>query len=1017
MLCKWTPRRGDGLSIPSRVESGCACRMRANLGSHEDEMDRGRGPSYRRKQMQELFEAVRAKCPSGLWSKGVELVRHFAVTRQSAEAGQITCRVRRSDRAIAATVQLYPEDAEWDCDCGSRTPCCEHVAAAVIALKKADAEGKSLPEAMSSAANLGYRLVRFQGELKCERFIVTSDGTKVPLRTTLASAVANPASGFDLTPTQEDLALERLIAASGLIRPEQVLSVLKMLEGHANVEFEGRPVQVQTEPRRPRAVLSEVDGGFLLEQSPDPEILEIVGSYVGVTATQLVALAATEYSGPKYEKLVPRRIYGPDEVSALVTEVLPELKRWFSLELRTERLPEVTSDERPRVVLEVEQEGDRLSVLPLLVYGDPAMARIDRNRLVHLKGPIPMRKLDLERRAMENLRQGLGLVTGNRASFSGKEALQLAAKLDHWHGEITGAKSEGFIRDVTLQLRFDAVDRLPRFVSVDQDEELSASAEAVVKAYRAGLNSVPLLDGGFARIPTDFVARHVYLLERLLAARADDDPQRLAPHALPALLELREAVGAALPPSLAALKELMANPEAVEGGPLPDDLTVTPRAYQLQGIHWLERMRQAGLGAILADDMGLGKTLQALCAVSGRSLVVCPTTLLANWQSEIQRFRPRLSVAVYQGKDRQLEAKADITLVSYALLRRDIDTFTGVRWGTVVLDEAHTIKNPESQVAQAAYALCAEFRISLSGTPIENRLEELYSQLHFTNRDLLGSREQFQSSYVEPIAAGDPEAEVRLRRIIAPFILRRTKDSVLPELPPRFEHDLYVQLSEEEQALYADLLTLARREILPELEQGGNVLHALEMLLRLRQAACHAGLVPGQHAETSSKLELLLEKLELIRAEGQKTLVFSQWTSLLDRIEQRLTEAHIDSLRLDGSTVDRAAVVDRFQSDEGPGVLLLSLKAGGTGLNLTAAEHVFLMDLWWNPAVERQAMDRAHRIGQKKAVFVHRLVAKDTVEEKIRLLHAKKRDLADRVLEDSELLASLGRQELLELLS
>lgn len=967
--------------------------------------------------MQELFEAIRAKCPPGLWSKAVDLVRHFAVTQQSAEADQIICRVRRTDRAIPATVQLYPEDAEWDCDCESRAPCCEHVAAAMIALRKAGTEGKGLPAAMSSAANLGYRLTRHQGELKCERFIAMSDGTKLPLRVSLATTLTTQASGFDLTPTQEDLAFERMIPASGVIRPEQVPSVLKMLEGHANVEFEGRAVRVQTEPLRPHAVLSEVSNGFLLKQSPDPEILAIVGSRVGVTQSALAPLAACEYCGDKYEKLIPERIFGPDDVSVLVTEVLPELRRWFNLDLQTDRLPEVTTDERPRVVLEVQQQQDTLCVLPLLVYGDPAIARIDRNRLVHLDGPIPLRKLDLERRAMEHLRQSLGLVTGSRVSFSGKEALQIAAKLDHWHGEITGAKSDCFIREFTLRPHFDEAEWLPRFVFVHDGEAFNAPASAVVKAYRDGLSSVPLLEGGFARLPTEFLAQHVELIERLLAARREGDPTRFMPHAAAAAVELREAARTTLPASLAAIKDLLTRSGKQVDAELPEDLTVTPRPYQLSGIDWLKRMQTFELGAILADDMGLGKTLQAICILGIRSLVVCPTTLVANWQAEIRRFRPRLSVSLYEGKDRVLDASAEVTIVSYALLRRDIESLSGVEWETVILDEAQTIKNPQSQVTQAAWTLRARCRIALSGTPVENRLDELWSQLHFTNPGLLGSREQFQLSYVEPIQGGDPDAEARLRRIISPFLLRRTKEEVLPDLPPRFEHDLYVQLNEEELTLYGNLLAIARHEVLASLSQGGSMLQALELLLRLRQAACHPGLLPGQTAESSSKVELLLEQLESLLSEGQKALVFSQWTSFLDRIEPHLDRARIEYLRLDGNTTDRAAVVDRFQSDQGPPVLLLSLKAGGTGLNLTAAAHVFLMDLWWNPAVERQAMDRAHRIGQEKPVFVHRLVAKDTVEEKIRTLHAKKRALADLALEDADLATSLTREEIVELLS
>ncbi|HMA93984.1 MAG TPA: DEAD/DEAH box helicase [Polyangiaceae bacterium] len=967
--------------------------------------------------MQELFESVRAACPSGIWSKAVDLVRLFAVTQQSADSTQITCRVRRADRAIPATVQLYPADAEWDCDCESRAPCCEHVAAAVIAIKKARSEGKPLPETMTSAANLGYGFRRLSGELACERQIVRSDGSKAPLRVSLASVVTQHAAGFDITPSQNDLQLDRIIPSSGAIRPEQVLTVLKMLEGHANVEFEGKPVQVQTEPRRPRATISATGDGFLVKQSADPEIVEVVASFVGRTETSLVPLAATEYCGAKYEKLVPARVYAEDEVSVLVNEVLPDLKRWFLVDVQTDRLPEITNDERPRILLEIAQAADQLSVLGLLVYGDPPIARVDKNRMVHLGGPVPVRKLDLERRAMENLRQSLGLVVGVRAVVSGKEALQLAAKLDHWHGEIQGCSPERWIEDATLRPVLDDPDSLPHFAGRSSDGgELAATLETAVKAYREGLSLVPLLEGGFARLPADFMTRHIELLERLLAARRNDDPQRLVSHAAPAQLELCEALRIAPSPRIAALKQLQS--ELREPAPvLPADLTVTPRHYQLAGIRWLQQMQELELGAVLADDMGLGKTLQAICVIRNRTLVVCPTTLVANWLAEIQRFRPKLNAAVYRGKDRTLDVTADIIITSYALLRLDLETLANASWDTIILDEAQAIKNPDSQVARAAFMLDARFKLTLSGTPIENRLDELWSQLHFTNRGLLGSREQFQRMHAEPIHAGNLDAAANLRKIVSPFILRRTKQAVLPELPPRFEHDLYCVLDDEERELYDQLQQLAQREILAELANNQGTMRALEILLRLRQAACHRALVPGQSANSSSKVELLLVQLESILAEGQKALVFSQWTSFLDQIEPQLQQAEIAFARLDGNTKDRAQVVDTFQGEDGPSVLLLSLKAAGTGLNLTAAEHVFLMDLWWNPAVERQAADRAHRIGQERPVFVHRIVAKGTVEERILLLHAQKRALSDLAFEDADRASALSREDLILLLT
>ena len=304
--------------------------------------------------------------------------------------------------------------------------------------------------------------------------------------------------------------------------------------------------------------------------------------------------------------------------------------------------------------------------------------------------------------------------------------------------------------------------------------------------------------------------------------------------------------------------------------------------------------------------------------------------------------------------------------------------------------------------------------MSLSGTPVENRLDELWSQLHFTNPGLLCGRRDFQERYTSPIASGDHDAAARLERGMHPFVLRRLKRGVAPELPPRTHAVLHVELDETERAVYDTVRAATKKELVARLQAGASVIAALEALLRLRQAACHPALVPGQEAASSAKVERLLYALEGAASEGHKALVFSQWTSLLDLIEPHLRAEGIDFVRLDGSTRDRAGVVSAFQAAGGPPVMLLSLKAGGTGLNLTAADHVFLMDPWWNPAVEEQAADRTHRIGQDRPVLVYRLVAKDTVEERILALQEQKRALANLAL--GEAARGLTREDLLALL-
>jgi SNF2 family DNA or RNA helicase len=308
----------------------------------------------------------------------------------------------------------------------------------------------------------------------------------------------------------------------------------------------------------------------------------------------------------------------------------------------------------------------------------------------------------------------------------------------------------------------------------------------------------------------------------------------------------------------------------------------------------------------------------------------------------------------------------------------------------------------------------------MSGTPVENRLDELWSLMHFANRGLLGGRREFDAEIGRPVADGLPGAAETLRQRIRPFILRRRKVEVAPELPPRTEATLTITLDERERGVYDTVRAATQRDLLAAMGSDGsgklNVMRALEALLRLRQAACHSALLPGQTAASSSKVEALVDALENAAEDGHKALVFSQWTSLLDLIEPVLTQVGIGFNRLDGSTRDRAAVVEQFQSSDGPPVMLISLKAGGTGLNLTAADHVFLCDPWWNPAVEDQAADRAHRIGQERPVMIYRLVAADTVEERILELQQRKRSLGEAALGDAAAAASLTRDDLLALL-
>jgi SNF2 family DNA or RNA helicase len=478
------------------------------------------------------------------------------------------------------------------------------------------------------------------------------------------------------------------------------------------------------------------------------------------------------------------------------------------------------------------------------------------------------------------------------------------------------------------------------------------------------------------------------------------------------------------------------NFEGIRAADAPAGFIGTLRPYQREGLGWLHFLREFALGGCLADDMGLGKTVQVLALLesrraegAGTSLVVVPRSLVFNWEQEAARFTPQMRLLVHRGADRARHAQAlrdhDLVITTYGTLRRDVTMLRDLEFDYAVLDEAQSIKNAATESAKAARLIRARHRLAMSGTPIENRLQELWSLLDFLNPGMLGKGSVVASLAKVGDGASREESRALLARAVRPCILRRTKAQVAPELPERLEQTLVVDLSAKERALYDELRDHYRNSLLGRIRGikgdglGKERMHVLEALLRLRQAACHPGLVdPARRNDSSSKVDMLLSRVQEATEEGHKVLVFSQFTSLLSIVRTQFDAAGITYEYLDGDTKDRQRVVEHFQEDPDCRVFLISLKAGGLGLNLTAAEYVFLLDPWWNPAVEAQAIDRAHRIGQTRRVFASRLIARDTVEEKVLALQEGKRDLADAIIRaDASVVASLGREELELLLS
>jgi superfamily II DNA or RNA helicase len=463
---------------------------------------------------------------------------------------------------------------------------------------------------------------------------------------------------------------------------------------------------------------------------------------------------------------------------------------------------------------------------------------------------------------------------------------------------------------------------------------------------------------------------------------------------------------------------------------LPSTLQAELRDYQMDGFRWLARLAHWGVGACLADDMGLGKTLQALAiildrAAGGPTLIIAPTSVCMNWLGEVQRFAPTLNIIQFGSGDRQKTLDAlqplDMLICSYGLLQQEelAEMLAQIQWQTIVLDEAQAIKNFATKRSQGAMQLQGGLKLLTTGTPIENHLGELWNLFRFINPGLLGSLDDFNQRFAYPIERyQDNQARNKLKKLIQPFILRRTKTQVLEELPSRTEIVLHVELSTEEMALYETLRLAAIAKLADsDATAGAKHLQVLAELMKLRRLCCNARLVMPETPLPSAKLKLFGEVLGDLLDNRHKALVFSQFVGHLEILREYLDEQNIQYQYLDGSTpaLERKKRVDAFQSGQGD-VFLISLKAGGTGLNLTAADYVIHMDPWWNPAVEDQASDRAHRIGQQRPVTIYRLVAKDTIEEKIVALHHQKRDLADSLLEGTDVSGKISTEDLLRLL-
>jgi superfamily II DNA or RNA helicase len=566
----------------------------------------------------------------------------------------------------------------------------------------------------------------------------------------------------------------------------------------------------------------------------------------------------------------------------------------------------------------------------------------------------------------------------------------------------------------------------------------SVKLPPLLHALRKGETIVALDDGTYGMLPPEWLARFSSLAQFGDTSGNSIRFRRSQAGLLDALLASQPET--TFDEGFARARDELKRFHGVEPAEQPEGFEGQLRGYQKEGLGWMEFLRRFGFGGCLADDMGVGKTAQVLALLETRralrqssnghsadrpkpSLVVVPRSLIFNWKQEAARFTPQLRVLDHSGVDRSTSAfqEHDVILTTYGILRRDAVQLHKFDFDYVVLDEAQAIKNAGTDSAKAVRLLRASHRLAMSGTPVENHLGELASLFEFLNPGMLGSGGAAQLS-AGLLRNPSPETRAVVGHALRPFILRRTKGQVAKELPPKNEQTIYCEMEADQRKLYNELRDYYRNSLLNRVEEQGlakSKMHVLEALLRLRQAACHPGLLDRKRStDCSAKLDLLMGQLPQVIEEGHKALVFSQFTSLLAIVKKQLDERKIQYEYLDGKTKNRQERVEHFQGDDNCRLFLVSLKAGGLGLNLTAAEYVYLLDPWWNPAVEAQAIDRTHRIGQLRQVFAYRIITRGTVEEKVLELQNTKRDLAAAIIgEDNSLIRDLRREDLEMLLS
>ncbi|NPA93947.1 MAG: DEAD/DEAH box helicase family protein [Thermodesulfobacteria bacterium] len=746
-----------------------------------------------------------------------------------------------------------------------------------------------------------------------------------------------------------------------------------------------------------------------------------------------------ELAGPSFrwiknmmEKGLPKaeRHHIPDLVKHAI-----KVSRVEHLELPKGLAPETVQGATPVPGLILKAEQDGLRARAFFLY-DSLRAEVSSHDEVLFDEPnwrLIKRNEQEERKALETIRSfGLSQV-GNGLFFMDYDtALDALPKLEK-HGVVLEAEDGKSFKTGTVKRLFisSGIDWFDMDIQVAFGNE-TLPLPKVISSYLNGQKTVRLASGGRGILPTKWLEKHRRLLELAKNQQTKDGKEVLrfpSSHALMVENLLADAEEAKTDRNFEKFRQRLSSFKGISPLKAPAGFKGTLRPYQEEALGWFDFLYKLGLNGILADDMGLGKTVQVLAwlqKIKRRkgfrpNLIVAPTSLVFNWQAEAEKFTPRLKMTVYVGQSRkeQIEnfADSDIVLTTYGIIRRDIGRLVKTQFNYCILDESQYIKNPDSLTAKACRLIKARHKLCLTGTPIENHLGELWSQMEFLNPGILGRKDQYMERFAKPAANGNSEVLETLKKLVAPFILRRTKEEVAKELPDKIESIVRCTMTKEQTELYNKIRDHYRASIMQAVESKGikrTKMMVLEGLLRLRQAANHPALLGAEDC-TSGKFQQLVELLAESIDGGHKVLIFSQFTKMLGLIRRELDNMGITYEYLDGRTpqAKREERVRSFQEDDSIRAFLISLRAGGFGLNLTAADYVFIVDPWWNPAVELQAIDRTHRIGQTKKVVTYRLISKDSVEEKVLGLQEKKQKIVYSILSGSRnLLTNLTAKDL-----